>query len=91
MVNEALQKVFGWKIGHLLHEGFIVQCAGLPDAEGNPIRHPICILDDHLEGTDAHAVGNPEMTDDLWLIEPNQAGIDWSNPKCQICQQELAP
>lgn len=77
--------------GVLVHEGFLVKCAGLPDADGNPIRHVIATLDDHIEGTDAHAWGNSEFTDDFWLIEPNQAGIDWSSPKCQLCNTEIAP
>lgn len=76
--------------GVLVNEGFLVKCAGLPDADGNPIRHLIATLDDHLPDTQAHAWGNPEFTDDLWIIEPTQAGIDWSAPKCQICQTEIA-
>ena len=82
--------------GVLVNEGFQVKCAGTEgtDANGSPVttdRHLICTLDDHLPGAQAHAWKNPEFTDDLWIIEPNQSGIDWSNPKCCICQQEIAP
>lgn len=91
MVNEALKKVFGWPTGYLLNEGFLVKCSGIPDADGNPVRHLICTLDDHLPNTQAHAVGNSEFTDDLWIIDDAQKGIDWSNPICQICKTEIAP
>lgn len=92
MVTEALQKAFKWPIGYLLHEGFLVKCAGTPDADGNiQDRHLICTLDDHLPGAQAHAIGNTEFTDDLWIIDPAQTSIDWSNPVCQICQKGLAP
>lgn len=92
MINEALSKVFGWSTGFLLHEGFEVKCAGTPDADGNAQdRHLICTLDDHLPGTDAYAVNNPEFTDALWVIAPEQSAIDWSNPVCQICQKGIAP
>lgn len=92
MINEALQDIFGWRIGHLLNEGFQVKCAGTPDANGDPQdRHVICELDDHLPGTQAHAVGNPEFTDDMWMMDSAQTSIDWSNPKCCICSQPPAP
>lgn len=91
MITEALQKAFKWPIGYLLNEGYIVKCAGLLDSEGNLQRHTICTLDDHLPGAQAHAVGNSEFTDSLWVIDPQQTSIDWSAPKCCICQQELAP
>ena len=77
--------------GVLVHEGFEVKCAGLPDADGTPIRHLIATLDDHLPGTQAHAWSNAEFTDDLWIIDSAQNGIDWSAPKCQICNTEIAP
>ena len=77
--------------GVLTHEGFQVKCAGLPDAGGNPVRHLIATLGPHLPGTVSHAWGNPEFTDDLWIIDPSQSAINWTNPKCCICQQELAP
>lgn len=77
--------------GTLVHEGFQVKCSGLPDAEGTPVRHLIATLDDHLLGTQAHAWGNEEFTDSLWVIEDAQKSIDWSNPICQICQQGIAP
>lgn len=96
MITEKLAEIMGWKVGHLLHEGFEVKCAGTEgtDADGTPIvsdRHLICTLDDHLPNTDAHAVQNPEFTDDLWIIEDNQKSIDWTNPKCCICSQPPAP
>lgn len=77
--------------GVLVNEGREVRCAGLPDAEGNPVRHLIATLDDHLPGTQAHAWSNPEFTDDLWVIDPSQTAIDWASPVCQICKQPLAP
>lgn len=96
MITEALSKVFGWNIGHLLNEGFQVKCSGIQgtDANGIPVttdRHLICTLDDHLPGAQAHAVGNSEFTDSLWVIDSSQASIDWSDPKCVICSQPLAP
>lgn len=95
MITESLSKVFGWKTGHLLTEGFQVKCAGVVDINVSDypglVRHLICTLDDHLEGTQAHAVGNPEFTDALWILSPDQTSIDWSNPVCQICQQGIAP
>ena len=96
MVTEKLAEIMGWKVGYLLHEGFEVKCAGTEgtDADGAPIisdRHLICTLDDHLPGTEAHAIGNPEFTDDLWTLDSAQDGIDWSNPKCCICSQPPAP
>lgn len=95
MITEKLAEIMGWKVGYLLHEGFEVKCAGTEgtDADGAPIldRHLICTLDDHLPDTEAHAVGNPEFTDDLWVIEPTQTSIDWSNPVCQVCGKPLAP
>lgn len=91
MITEALSKVFDWKAGYLLHEGFQVKCAGTPDSDGNAQdRHVICILDDHLEGTEAHAIGNPEFTDDLWIIASENNSIDWTAPKC-YCGKEIAP
>lgn len=77
--------------GFLVNEGFTVKCAGIPDADGNPVRHVIAVLDDHLPGTVSHAWKNPEMTDDLWVIDPSQNAIDWTSPVCQICNQPLAP
>jgi hypothetical protein len=78
--------------GVLIHEGFMVKCAGTLDAEGNSVdRHLIVTLASHLPGADAHAWGNPEFTDSLWEIDPAQSAIDWNSPKCCICQQELAP
>lgn len=91
MITEKLAEIHGWKVGFLLHEGFLVKCSGIPDAEGNPVRHVICELDDHLPNTQAHAVSNPEFTDDLWIIDPAQSSIDWSNPTCRICGQGIAP
>lgn len=91
MINEALSKIFGWKTGYLLNEGFLVKCAGTPDSDGNIQRHLICTLDDHLPNTQAHAVGNAEFTDDLWLIDPAQTSINWSAPVCQVCGKEIAP
>lgn len=83
MITEAISKVLGYKNGYLLTEGFLVKCSGID-------RHLIATLDDHLPGTSAHAIGNPEFTDDLWLIDPSQSAIDWSNPKCCICGAEIA-
>lgn len=79
----------GWKVGYLLHEGFQVKCSGVL-GDGSD-RHLICTLDDHLEGAQAHAVGNPEFTDDLWTLDSAQTSIDWSNPVCQICSQSISP
>jgi len=77
--------------GVLVNEGFEVKCAGDPQEDGsNPSRHLIATLDDHLEGTQAHAWFNSEMTDDLWIIAPENSSIDWSNPKC-FCGKEIAP
>lgn len=75
--------------GTQVHEGFTVKCAGIL-GDGSD-RHVIAVLDDHLPGTQAHAWGNAEFTDDLWVIPPEQAGIDWTNPVCQICSKEIAP
>lgn len=96
MVTKALQKIFRWPTGYLLNEGYMVKCAGTPgmDEDGAPVitdRHLICTLDDHLPGTNAHAVGNEEFTDELWVIEPNQTSIDWTAPACQVCGKEIAP
>jgi len=91
MITEKLAEIMGWKVGYLLHEGFQVKCAGTPDSDGNAQdRHIICTLDDHLPGTEAHAIGNSEFTDDLWVIEPTQTSIDWTNPTCH-CGKGLAP
>jgi len=92
--------------GPLVNEGFEVKCVGTvgpnprfeedsaagfdPPAE-TLNRHLIATLDDHAPGTQAHAWGNSEFTDDLWVIEPGQEGIDWSNPVCQICSKPIAP
>lgn len=77
--------------GTLVNEGREVRCAGSLDPDGNPIdRHLIATLDAHLPGTVAHAWGNSEFTDDLWVIEPEQTSIDWSNPACH-CGKHLAP
>lgn len=67
--------------GVLVHEGFIVKCAD---------GHLIATLDDHLPGTQAHSWFNQEFTDDLWVIDPEQSKIDWSNPVC-YCGKPLAP
>lgn len=94
MITEALANIFGWKPGHLLTEGFQVKCAGIDSNDGGPVetvRHLICTLDDHLPGAQAHAVGNPEFTDDLWTLDSSQAGFDWSNPVCKICSQPITP
>lgn len=96
MITESLNRIMGWKVGNLLHEGFQVKCAGTlgTDANGMPVvsdRHIICTLDDHLPGADAHAIGNSEFTDSLWVLDPSQSTIDWSNPKCCLCGQPLAP
>ena len=92
MITEALSKIMDWKVGFLLHEGFQVKCAGTLDADGNPQdRHLICTLDDHLPNTEAHAIGNPEFMDSLWIIDPAQMTINWVNPICQICQRSIAP
>lgn len=96
MINEALQGIFGWRIGHLLNEGFQVKCAGTQgeDANGSPVvsdRHVICELDDHLPNTQAHAFGNPEFDDSLWVIDPSQTSINWTAPVCQVCGKPLAP
>jgi hypothetical protein len=90
-ITTAISSALGYKTGYLLHEGFLVKCSGIPDSEGNPVRHLIATLGSHLPGADAHAIGNPEFTDSLWEIDPAQSAIDWTSPKCCICQQELAP
>ena len=89
-ITEAIYKAVK-PHGVLVNEGFMVKCAGLPDADGNPVRHLIATLDDHLPGAQAHAWSNPEMEDSLWLIDSAQIGIDWSNPICKICGQPIAP
>ncbi len=91
MITEKLADIHGWKTGFLLHEGFLVKCSGIPDSEGNLVRHVICELDDHLPDTDAHAVGNAEFTDDMWVMDSSQSSFDWSNPKCCLCGQPPAP
>lgn len=92
MITEAIAKALGFPRGYLLNEGFQVKCSGIPDTDGNAIdRHLIATLDDHLPGTQAHAIGNSEFTDDMWIIEDAQKEIDWSNPKCQLCGKPLAP
>ena len=90
-ITSKLAEIHGWRTGFLLHEGFLVKCSGIPDADGNPVRHTICELDDHLPGADSHAVGNAEFTDDMWVMDDKQNGIDWSNPTCRICGQGIAP
>lgn len=94
-ITEAIYKAVK-PAGILVHEGFLVKCAGQQgtDANGSQVitdRHTIATLDDHLPGTVAHAWGNPEFSDDLWLIDPAQASIDWTNPKCCVCGQPIAP
>lgn len=89
-ITEAIYKAVK-PYGVLVNEGFTVKCAGLPDAGGNLDRHVIAVLDDHLPGTQAHAWGNPEFTDDLWVLDSAQTAIDWASPVCQICNQPLAP
>lgn len=94
-MTNAITKALGYRIGYLLHENFEVKCAGTPgtDANGMPIvtdRHLIATLADHLPGAQAYAIGNAEFTDDLWVIEPTQSSIDWTQPKCCICGKELA-
>lgn len=91
IVTDSIAQALGYPRGYLLNEGFLVKCAGIPDAEGNPVRHLIATLGSHLPGAQAHAIGNAEFTDDLWQIDSAQVGIDWSTPKCQICQTEIAP
>lgn len=96
MITEAIAKALKYPVGYLLHEGFLVKCAGTPgtDANGMPVvtdRHLIATLADHLPGAEAHAIGNAEFTDDLWVIEPTQSAINWSAPVCQICGKEPAP
>lgn len=89
-ITDAIYKAIK-PYGILVNEGFQVKCAGLLDSDGNPIRHLIATLGNHLPGAQAHAWGNAEFTDDLWIIDEAQKGIDWSAPKCQICQTEIAP
>ena len=91
MITESLANIFGWKTGFLLHEGFQVKCAGTPSEDGPVDRHLICTLDDHLPNIEAHAIGNAEFTDDLWITADGQQGIDWSNPICQLCKKGIAP
>ena len=92
MITEKLAEIMGWKVGYLLHEGFQVKCAGTLDSDANPIdRHLICTLDSHLPGADAHAIGNEEFTDSLWILDPAQTAIDWASPICQICSKPIAP
>ena len=96
MITESIAKSLGYRIGYLLHEGFEVKCAGQAgtDANGSPIvtdRHLVATLGSHLPGAQAHAIGNEEFTDDIWSIDPSQSAIDWTAPKCCLCQKELAP
>lgn len=91
MITEAIAKALGFPRGYLLNEGFLVKCSGIPDSDGNPVRHLIATLDDHLPGTQAHAIGNTEFTDDTWVIDESQKSIDWNNPVCQICGEPIAP
>lgn len=95
MITEKLAEIMGWKVGYLLHEGFQVKCRGMDgtDADGQPItdRHLICTLDSHLPGADAHAIGNTEFEDSLWILSPDQTSIDWTNPVCQICGKPISP
>lgn len=96
MITEAIAKALKYPVGYLLHEGFLVKCAGQQgtDANGMPIvsdRHLIATLADHLPGAQAHAIGNAEFTDNLWVIDTAQSAIDWSNPKCCLCGKEPAP
>jgi|SRR5579872_1306932 len=99
-LTNAIYKAINPK-GVLVHEGFQVKCRGLmapnPDLATDPtvepeilIRHVIATLDDHLPGAQAHAWNNEEFTDDLWIIDPSQTSIDWTNPTCRICGQGIA-
>ena len=91
MITEKIAEILGYPIGYLLHAGFQVKCAGSADADGGTIdRHLIATLDSHLPGAEAHAIGNSDFTDDLWIIAPENSSIDWSNPKC-YCGKEIAP
>lgn len=90
MITEKLAEIHGWTRGFLLHEGFLVKCSGIPGPDGPIDRHLICTLDDHLPDTEAHAIGNSEFTDDLWVIAEGQENIDWSNPIC-FCGKPIAP
>lgn len=96
VVTNSIAQALGYGVGYLLHSGFEVKCVGTPGTDTNGLsivtgRHLICTLADHLPGAQAHAIGNAEFTDDLWTIETNQAGIDWSNPTCRICGKGIAP
>jgi hypothetical protein len=91
MITEKIASILSLPVGYLLHEGFQVKCAGSPQEDGsNPDRHLICTLDSHLPGADAHAIGNKEFIDSLWILDPAQLDIDWSNPVC-YCGKEIAP
>lgn len=85
MITETIVKELGFPIGHLLHEGYQVKCAG--DVNGN--QHLIVTLGAHLPGKVAHAIGNPEFTDDLWTIDEANKSIDWNNPICAVCGAKL--
>lgn len=84
--------------GRILHGGSIIKCAGLmgpnprliEDAAFNP---PAEILIQHAIGTFtgdenvAHAIGNKECDDSVFVLDPAQTAINPAAPVCQVCGQ----
>ena len=76
-------------IGYLLHDGYLVKCAGNVDSEGNRTdQHVVVTIGVHVGDAQAHAVGNDEFTDDCCIFAE---GFDSQNPVCPIDQKELVP
>jgi len=72
--------------GHQLCVGLQIQCAGLPDADGNPVRHLIGTLTG-VPDEGAYFVPAERADEGTFVLDPSQSAINTTTFACTICGQ----
>lgn len=77
--------------GHLLHQGLIIQCQGLPGADPDVLdKHPIGVLIEvPADGREAGVVPTERADEAVFVLDSAQEAIDPTNPVCQVCGQPI--
>lgn len=81
---KGAQNIYG--TGHMLHVGYMVKCAGIPDADGNPVKHLIGTLT-AVPDAGAEVVPTERADEGTWELDPAQTAMDPENPVCMVCGQ----
>ena len=75
--------------GHTLHVGFVIQCQGANDADGNLIPESRHIVGTMTAVPDAGTDVVPTERADEATFEWTQTNFELSNPVCTVCGQPV--